>query len=64
MPIYEYECRNCNERFEVIQKTGEGNEDLCCPKCNSVRPERLLSAFCSGASKGGGPAHTHSSGHS
>jgi putative FmdB family regulatory protein len=52
MPMYEYECRNCKERFEVLQKMGEGNEGLCCPKCNSDNPEKIFSAFCSGTSKG------------
>jgi putative FmdB family regulatory protein len=53
MPIYEYECRNCKEKFEVLQKIDEGNEGLCCPKCNSDKPEKVLSAFCSGTAKGG-----------
>ena len=53
MPIYEYECRECKETFEVLQKAGEGNDELCCPKCNSDKPERLLSGFCSVNSKGG-----------
>ncbi len=66
MPIYEYECRNCKETFEVIQKSGEGNEELCCPKCNADKPERLLSAFCSGSSsKSTASASSHSApGHS
>jgi putative FmdB family regulatory protein len=51
MPIYEYECRSCKERFEVIQRMDEGSEDLCCPKCNSDRPDKVLSAFCSGSSR-------------
>jgi putative FmdB family regulatory protein len=62
MPMYEYECRTCKERFEVLQKIGEGNEGLCCPKCNTDKPEKIFSAFCSGASKGGvtsgGSAHS------
>ena len=65
MPIYEYECRNCGERFEVIQKSGEGNEDLCCPKCDTDKPERVLSVFCSGGAKGATSGGSHSApGHS
>ena len=66
MPIYEYECRICKERFEAVQKMSEGNEKLCCPKCNAGKPERLLSAFCSTTGKSassGGSAHA-GSGHS
>ena len=56
MPIYEYECRNCKETFEVLQKSGEGNEGILCPKCNTDKPERLFSAFCSTTSKSGAPS--------
>jgi len=61
MPMYEYECRRCRERFEVLQKIGEGNEGIHCPKCDADKPEKMFSAFCSGSSKGassGGSAHS------
>ncbi len=65
MPIYEYECRACQERFEVVQKISDTGEELHCPKCDTDRPQRLLSAFCSIGGKSGGGAPTHSSpGHS
>ena len=68
MPIYEYECRSCKERFEVMQKMSEGNEELCCPKCDTDKPERVLSAFCSGSGKSssgaGGPSVHSGAGHS
>jgi putative FmdB family regulatory protein len=51
MPIYEYECRICKERFEVLQKMNEDNSHLRCPKCQAGRPERVLSLFSSGAVK-------------
>lgn len=53
MPIYEYECRKCKERFEVIQKMGEEDSTLCCPTCSADKPEKVLSAFCSSTGKGG-----------
>lgn len=35
MPLYEYECRNCNYRLEKLQAYGE--EPLTtCPKCEGV----------------------------
>ncbi|MGA2107027.1 MAG: zinc ribbon domain-containing protein [Syntrophorhabdales bacterium] len=65
MPIYEYECRNCEEKFEVLQKADETNDLICCPKCGTEKPERLLSAFCSVGSKGAPQAVSHSAaGHS
>ena len=66
MPIYEYECRACKERFEVMQRMSETNEDLHCPKCDTDKPERLISAFCSttsGKASFGGSSHS-SPGHS
>ena len=53
MPMYEYECRKCKERFEVLQKIDEDNTGLCCPMCRTDKPERVLSAFCSVGAKGG-----------
>ncbi len=41
--IYEYECRKCKERFEVLQKMNEDNSHLRCPKCQAERPQRVLS---------------------
>ncbi len=65
MPIYEYECRKCEERFEVLQKANETNELICCPKCGTDKPGRLLSAFCSTSPKGASTTASHSgSGHS
>jgi len=48
MPIYEYECRSCKARFEVLQKMNEDNSHLRCPKCNADMPQRLLSSFSAG----------------
>ena len=65
MPIYEYECRKCRERFEVLQKASDSNAGLNCPKCDTDEPERVLSAFCSTSAKGASKGGSHSSpGHS
>jgi putative FmdB family regulatory protein len=64
MPIYEYECRSCKEKFEVIQKMSDGNEGLHCPKCETDKPERLLSAFCSGTGRGNTPNYGSAPAHS
>jgi putative FmdB family regulatory protein len=43
MPIYEYRCRGCDERFEELVR----NPDVVvgCPSCGSRDAERLLSVF-------------------
>ena len=49
MPLYEYRCRACGERFEILQRLGEDGDKLTCPRCGEVRPERVLSTFASGS---------------
>ncbi len=52
MPIYEYQCNQCGQRFEVRQGIGEGSNNLNCPKCSAPNPRRLFSAFFSRGSSG------------
>jgi putative FmdB family regulatory protein len=42
MPIYEYECRQCGEQFELlVLKTTVA----ICPACQSQELEQLISGF-------------------
>lgn len=43
MPIYEYACRDCEHRFETIQKAAEGPLQEC-PECGQPALKKLLSA--------------------
>lgn len=43
MPIYEFECEACGERFEEL--VAAGAEAAPCPACGSGRSRRLLSGF-------------------
>ena len=47
MPIYEYQCTQCGEGFEVRQPIGEDSSKLNCPKCNAQNAKRLFSSFFS-----------------
>lgn len=40
MPIYEYECTSCGERFELLVL---GSNRPACPSCEGTELERLLS---------------------
>jgi putative FmdB family regulatory protein len=51
MPIFEYQCLECQEVFETLQLSRESSEDTQCPGCGSERAEKLVSAF---ATSGGG----------
>lgn len=41
MPIYEFECGECGERFEEL--VAAGADDVACPSCGANRTRRLLS---------------------
>ncbi|HET7484993.1 MAG TPA: zinc ribbon domain-containing protein [Solirubrobacterales bacterium] len=41
MPIYEFECEDCGERFEEL--TSSDTQALACPACGSKQTHRLLS---------------------
>lgn len=41
MPVYEFECEECGERFEEL--TSSETHSLPCPQCASTRTRRLLS---------------------
>ena len=52
MPIYEYQCSQCGEKFEMRQSIGEDGSKVNCPKCGTPNPRRLISSFFSpGSSK-------------
>lgn len=41
MPVYEFECEECANRFEEL--TSSDTRNLACPECGSERTKRLLS---------------------
>ena len=43
MPLYEYECEACGERFEVIQKFSDPSPETC-RKCGKGPVRRLMSS--------------------
>ena len=45
MPLYEYSCQSCEQRFEVLQKLGAGATAVRCPECGGSRLERQHSTF-------------------
>jgi putative FmdB family regulatory protein len=45
VPIYEFECRSCAQRFEELVGSHVGREtaEVRCPQCGADDAERLLS---------------------
>ena len=44
MPIYEYECKDCREPFEVFVRSLRAQVDAVCPKCGSQHVEKEVTA--------------------
>ncbi len=61
MPIYEYECCECCERFEKL--VFRGDEPVGCPKCQSANINKVMSVcgFKSGGDKGAASSRVASS---
>lgn len=43
MPIYEYQCKKCENEFEKL--VFNSSDKISCPKCKSVKVTRVMSAF-------------------
>lgn len=54
MPIYEYSCEKCQNKFEEIVL---GEEIINCPECGSEKVRQLMSGF---RARCGGPIITGS----
>jgi putative FmdB family regulatory protein len=46
LPIYEYRCHKCGQKFELLVYS-QSDTAIICPKCGSDNVERLLSGFAS-----------------
>ncbi len=53
MPLFEFVCKDCNEKFEKIVFS-INNETIECPKCKSKNVEKQFSLFSAGASNSDG----------
>ena len=49
MPIYEYECVKCGEKFEEYCHTSDLNkikeDEIKCPNCGAAETQRVYSTF-------------------
>lgn len=53
MPIYEYTCKKCAKKFELLRRFSDTAE-VTCPRCASVEVERKVSSFSCGTGGGYG----------
>lgn len=45
MPIYEYRCQTCDERFERLVPMSAANAPAVCPTCGSPDTRKQFSTF-------------------
>jgi len=64
MPIYEYMCMKCNNKFSLLQSLYPESKDTECPKCDSKEVKKMVSAFscASGSDSDSAAAHASSIG--
>ncbi len=43
MPIYEYQCQSCGDKFEIMHRMSEGPSKSC-DECGSADLKKLISA--------------------
>ena len=59
MPLYEYTCTVCEERFEELIRSAEDETHLRCPQCSGSEIQRKMSVFgmqSTGSTKSAGPS--------
>ncbi|MGB9596296.1 MAG: FmdB family zinc ribbon protein [Candidatus Poribacteria bacterium] len=46
MPLYEYQCKKCDRKFETLVNLSKINNPVECPFCGSKQTDKLISSFC------------------
>jgi putative FmdB family regulatory protein len=49
MPVYEYECQKCGERFEQFKANTKDDNEVKCPRCGAEKPKKIMSGFSQGS---------------
>lgn len=45
MPIYEYRCQKCGEKFDKLIRTSSDLQAVTCPHCGAEEVRKALSLF-------------------
>ncbi|PIE62033.1 MAG: transcriptional regulator [Desulfobacterales bacterium] len=54
MPIFEYQCSQCNAEFEKLIFSSDDTQ-ICCPQCQSKKIHKKMSAVSLTGSRECGP---------
>ncbi len=52
MPVYEFHCEQCDERFEIVSKLSDRAENAVCPRCGGREVVPVYGVFRVGISRG------------
>jgi putative FmdB family regulatory protein len=53
MPLFEFVCSQCGNRFEELVRSASLIEGVVCPNCSSTEIKKKVSTFASKISGGG-----------
>ncbi|RJQ53357.1 MAG: zinc ribbon domain-containing protein [Nitrospiraceae bacterium] len=56
MPIYEYVCLKCNNKFSLLQSLSPAEKNSECPRCASREVKKIVSSFCCSSGSSGPPS--------
>jgi putative FmdB family regulatory protein len=56
MPLFEFQCQDCDRVFEVFTQRRDQKVSPKCPECGKTDVERIWSSFSGRAGEGGGCA--------
>ncbi|MBN1811206.1 MAG: zinc ribbon domain-containing protein [Anaerolineae bacterium] len=62
MPVYEYRCAECGEKFDLFLRSAMQKAAPICPKCGSSEVEKAISLFGVGGASGSSKASAASCG--
>ena len=54
MPIYEYQCNQCDKRFEALRPMSQMDTTIACPACGAPNARRKISVFSAISREAGG----------
>lgn len=62
MPIYDFQCNQCNAKFDEYFRSASERKNLFCPSCQSEAVQKIFSVFGVSVKGGGGAASDSGSG--
>jgi putative FmdB family regulatory protein len=52
MPLYQYRCKRCGHKFEMLRRISDPDNEVPCPECGTRGPEKVIMPFYGNNSRG------------